>query len=108
MKYLKYFEHKVDYHNGKFYPGGANGAHIGDYCILNSEITPDWCADLFNKIGKITDIDEDAPGNCFKIFFGDFGDIEYQPKYWFFDYELLHYGTLEEMKVYLEAEKYNL
>lgn len=109
MKHIKYFESKNDYYNGKFYPGGINGAHIGDYAILNPKNVTDWCYTLFGKIGKIVDIDDDAPGNCFKIFFSEIdSELVDQPKYWFFDYELLHYGTLEEMKICLDAEKYNL
>lgn len=32
----------------------------------------------------------------------------YQPKYWFLDFEILHYGTKEEMEIKLNAEQYNL
>lgn len=35
-------------------------------------------------------------------------NLEYQPKYWFLDFEILHYGTKEEMEIKLNAEQYNL
>lgn len=109
MKYIKYFESDKDYLNGKFYPGGVDGAHVGDFVILNPETAPDWCENLFGKIGEIVDIDEDAPGNCFKIYIEGFDRVNSdQPRFWFFDYELLHYGTLDEMMVFINAKKYNL
>jgi hypothetical protein len=114
MKYLKNYEYLLfqDYYDGRFYPGGTDGAHVGDYVILDPD-TVDSCApSLTDIIGKIVNIDEEASGNYFQIKFTKKDlykkNLVDQPKYWFFDNDILHYGKKKEMILKLSAEQYNL
>ena len=103
MKYLRIFEeynekdwNKKHYHDGKFYPGGISGPLVGDYAIIKRNNK--------NVLGVITDVDEDAPGNIFKVM-----TVDYQEKFWFMSCEILYYSkNIEDLDVYLDVDKYNL
>ena len=73
-----------------------NGPLIGDFVIINNN----------NMIGKIVDVDEQAPVNFFKI---ELENESMKWRNWFEESEIEHYSkNRDELLMYIAAKKYNL
>lgn len=108
MRHLRTYEevdwddyNKRHYHNGIFYPGGTDGPLIGYYVVIKNDDNL--------RIGKITEVDKNAPFNFFKVYLELEKGSEEQRKFWFDMVDIVYYSKdREDCVMYLETKKFNL